>query len=301
MGERAVSITSVDKWRSRLTSTLTELDIAPKQDNAFSGRMRASLVGDCPLLTLRGPSLLAKHPESRANRTRTDRIVVIWQLAGRATARQLGEQLDIEAGDLAFLHIAEPYDVDCVTDFRQIVVSVPASDATLRRRVPSRPAKLTPRAAHEPWTAYLRSLATVAATLGQQERDAHRASVIDVVNRLRIRAYENASAAASPLADITALIREHAADPHLTPDHVAQSLAVSRRTFFRQLRASGTTYQQLVLDARLEHARDLLVQFPAEPVASVAQASGFRSRSHFHGAFRARFGESPGRYRAASS
>jgi AraC family transcriptional activator of tynA and feaB len=66
--------------------------------------------------------------------------------------------------------------------------------------------------------------------------------------------------------------------------------------------ASGRTFGEWLLDKRLEEARRLLAG-PAtagRPIADIALAAGFGDLSSFYRAFRARWGATPGEFRAGA-
>lgn len=82
---------------------------------------------------------------------------------------------------------------------------------------------------------------------------------------------------------------------------LAQQVGVSRFHFLRLFKNSfGTTPYRYVLDQRLYAARRLL-QETKQPIAEIAQKTGFSSQSHLSSAMRRSTGLSPGEWRAADS
>lgn len=83
----------------------------------------------------------------------------------------------------------------------------------------------------------------------------------------------------------------------LAPSVIAAEIGISvrqlERLFGRYLNCSPKKYQ---LDTRLQKARHLLLQTEM-PITEIAFASGFKSSGHFSRAYRAHFGESPGKQR----
>lgn len=63
-------------------------------------------------------------------------------------------------------------------------------------------------------------------------------------------------------------------------------------------RATGTTIAGYRRELRLRHALAMMIDGDA-PLAEVASSTGFASQSHLSNLFRARFGTTPGRVRAA--
>jgi AraC-like DNA-binding protein len=89
-------------------------------------------------------------------------------------------------------------------------------------------------------------------------------------------------------------IRRHAADPELSPAVIAHNVGWSVRQVQLALQSTGTTPSQLIRTERLDQARRLLREAPAErTVAEIAFASGFRSLSAFGASFKGQFGWTP--------
>ncbi|WNM37542.1 helix-turn-helix domain-containing protein [Micromonospora halotolerans] len=103
-------------------------------------------------------------------------------------------------------------------------------------------------------------------------------------------------------ARVEAWIREHLADPGLTPAAAAEAHHLSVRALHRLFEGGDTSVAALIRTARLDRCfRDL-----ADPrlrhlaVHQVAARWGFRDRAHFSRAFRAAYGLSPREHRARS-
>jgi len=97
--------------------------------------------------------------------------------------------------------------------------------------------------------------------------------------------------------DSTAAVRVRARlagrlDLDWTADRMAGELAMSAATLRRRLAAEGTTFADLLVDARMSSALTLL-QATAQPVADVALSVGYESASRFAVRFRQRFGFAP--------
>ena len=88
-------------------------------------------------------------------------------------------------------------------------------------------------------------------------------------------------------------------DPDFDVHEFARSVDVSVRTVQNDFRASGETFREWLLGARLDAARERL-RSPAwrgRSIEAVATACGFRDTAHFHHAFRDRHGATPGSFR----
>lgn len=93
---------------------------------------------------------------------------------------------------------------------------------------------------------------------------------------------------------------------HLTPDlssgppaasAAARSLGMSERTLFRRLSDEGLTYREVVQDAQIRLAQELLGN-SGNTIAEVAFLTGFSEQSSFSRAFKRRVGDTPAQFRA---
>ena len=104
---------------------------------------------------------------------------------------------------------------------------------------------------------------------------------------------------AATLARVLQHVRSRLQEP-LTVDDLAAVAFLSRAHFLRAFhRSTGYTPHQFVMELRLCRAAELLTETDLL-VESIAATCGWRSRSQFIAAFRARHGTSPSRYRAAA-
>ncbi|HSW11710.1 MAG TPA: AraC family transcriptional regulator ligand-binding domain-containing protein [Solimonas sp.] len=99
------------------------------------------------------------------------------------------------------------------------------------------------------------------------------------------------------VAQVKAFMTSDRGYPPLEP--VAERLFMSSRTLKRKLQQRGTTYQQLLDDARREEACTLLSSTPL-PVEKIGERLGYQNPSGFSTAFRKWTGMSPGAWRSQS-
>jgi AraC family transcriptional regulator len=95
-------------------------------------------------------------------------------------------------------------------------------------------------------------------------------------------------------------LHSHLCEPLPVTD-LAHAAGLSVSHFSREFRREmGMGPKQYLLQARLSHARRLLLAGPTQ-VTEIAHASGFASLAHFSGAFHAAYGISPSRFRHATA
>jgi AraC-like DNA-binding protein len=88
--------------------------------------------------------------------------------------------------------------------------------------------------------------------------------------------------------------------PDLSPDAVARDAGISERYLRQLLEEIGTTFTDLVLEQRLDHARRALIDPGRHDVriTDIAYDAGFSDLSYFNRAFRRRYGATPSDVRA---
>lgn len=95
------------------------------------------------------------------------------------------------------------------------------------------------------------------------------------------------------------LVQPYLGEGRIDVAFVAELAGVSTRTLQRRLRMCGTSYSQILLEARFALARTLLAD-PVTKVIDVAMMAGYDSPQHFTRAFRKFTGVTPSEYRHSS-
>jgi len=101
------------------------------------------------------------------------------------------------------------------------------------------------------------------------------------------------------LASLKSYILSRLSEPGLSVEAVACAFHCSERTVQNRFAAEGETFSSWLLAQRLARAEEML-KAPANAFRSVEWVGfscGFVATSHFHRAFKARFGATPGAYR----
>ncbi|MFJ4324520.1 helix-turn-helix domain-containing protein [Streptomyces tricolor] len=99
---------------------------------------------------------------------------------------------------------------------------------------------------------------------------------------------------------VLAHMRDHLADPDLSPASVARAHHISVRHLYATLARHGIGFGDWVRTERLDACRRELSRTPpaTETIAALAQRWGFKSPAHFSRAFKAAYGMSPREWRA---
>lgn len=88
-------------------------------------------------------------------------------------------------------------------------------------------------------------------------------------------------------------LHRHLGDADLTATGLAAALGCSRAHLYRIFAAHGTTISDVLRDARLGRAGQLIESRPNQSIEQTAFAVGYKSPAAFSRAFRSRFGLSP--------
>ena len=107
--------------------------------------------------------------------------------------------------------------------------------------------------------------------------------------------YRTDALAATLLTQIRGYIRQHLADPDLTPEMIAAAHNISIRYLYKLCAAADFSLHQWVTSQRLQGARDELAGLASQhrSIAMVAQRWGFSNPTHFSRRFRATYGITP--------
>jgi AraC-like DNA-binding protein len=95
---------------------------------------------------------------------------------------------------------------------------------------------------------------------------------------------------------LRALIRPYLAQGHPPLSLVAEIVGMSERTLQRRLTQSGSTYSDIVQEARFSIASDLMADSDLN-IADIAFAAGYENAPHFSRAFKRLTGRTPRDYR----
>ena len=97
------------------------------------------------------------------------------------------------------------------------------------------------------------------------------------------------------LLSVQSYIEAHLGDPALGPEEIARAMFISTRYLQALLARRGTSFVREVSGARLDRARDLLVDPHGQHVsiAEIAFRCGFLDPGYFARQFRKRFGVPP--------
>ncbi|GLH96779.1 helix-turn-helix domain-containing protein [Phytohabitans aurantiacus] len=105
------------------------------------------------------------------------------------------------------------------------------------------------------------------------------------------------------LSQVRAYVRQHLADPDLTPARIAAAHNISLRQLYKVCAAADLSLEQWIIGERLHGAREelSLPEHRQRPIAVIARRWGFRDPTHFARRFRAAYGLPPREWRRLST
>ena len=230
----------------------------------------------------------------------SDDVLLLVQLAGSAELSQSDRQLRLPPGWATLCDPLVEYGVASGECSHQLVLLLPRQIV----RSLATPVSATRLQALAPSALSLRALTAVAEEAVSQgeglsfsESDAVAGVIGDLVRSLlasssgssgRGRSREELAASA------LTFIREHHAQPELSPETVAAAMRISVRTLVSVLRDRGSP-SRIIRGERLANARTMLtdVRHEHETIARIARRSGFTDQTTFIRAFRREFGGLP--------
>lgn len=95
------------------------------------------------------------------------------------------------------------------------------------------------------------------------------------------------------VARIEAYVRQHLADPDLTPESIARAHHISCRQLYKLWSGRELSLAEWIMRGRLEGARRDIAKDGLPAIAAVARRWGFTDPTHFGRRFRAAYGVSP--------
>jgi AraC-like DNA-binding protein len=274
---------------------------------AIRARMTLHDFGDANLFTadMSGNRLIrtARH----VARESPPVIAVAVQSRGSAWLAQGDERRRVGCGELMLTDLTAPYDFGWTGDGASRAFQIRYEYLGLR-------VDTVRRAAARLHTSPLYGL--VRNHLNQLADDAEKlsadpggyalgAATTELIRALLVSAAPDDPERASVMAQTTATriltyLRQHLAEPDLTPARIAHAHHISVRTLYAILAEHGISLEQWLITQRLSRARaDLASPFGRQqPIAVVARSWGFTNATHFGRRFKATYGITPGEWQS---
>jgi AraC family transcriptional regulator, positive regulator of tynA and feaB len=273
----------------------------------FRMSVRFAAVGGIRMADVDTSAIRVDRDRTLAARSDSDCYKLLFQIAGQSRITQRNTVSTVNPGEWVIYDATQPYTIESADASRFIAALTPPRSGTMwrwfvdRAGVQVRPtvgnAQLALQSIH-----YLLDGQVPGDPESLFGFEQSTLMLLDSVVRREASDSLTGADARSAALRMNAEIHlaHHCSDPGLSPDKLAGALNVSRRTLYSALAATGQTPQGLIQEYRLQASRRAL-EDPADPnrnLLELAIACGFSDITHFGRAFKARFGCSPGAYRA---
>jgi AraC family transcriptional activator of tynA and feaB len=292
-------------WREAVCEAV--LNVATEHPGeGFFGDITCSQYGDLRFAAFASTPHEIVRLKSHIARSRDEHFLVSLQRSGTSRMFQGEEVCELQPGDVGLVDGTRPFRVEFPEQVDRVVAVIPY--AQLYSRAPwldRRP--LNRIAGHSSLSGtlhfYLERLAG-ADCASLPEAAVLTENVCNIIALMtaatdRERSSARAFAIKPGLEEMLVMLRQHLADPDLSPNMLAERLKVSVRTIHKRFDNADTTFGQWVLENRLLACRRAFddPRHAAFTVSQIAFGWGFNDLSHFSKAFKARFGVSPAQYR----
>lgn len=287
----------LNSWREQLWSTYVRLE-SNSDDDAFYGRVREYLRGDCSLSCVDSTVQVTERAASHIRADGQEVFLFAFQIDGEGWVEQDGRIAETLPGDFTVYDSTRPYRLMFEGPFRQLVFRV--SQSTLQYRIQGLRAHCARKFSATQGTGgvtldFLKSLARRARETDKQDLQAMTSVANDLILGCVLAQTSDLSPRHRLYERLRSSIADAVRDPAFGPTELAMIAGVSPRSLRRMCAESGSTPAQLILDVRLQGAkRDLMRHGNARlSITDIALNWGFSDISHFNRSFKTLFGITP--------
>jgi len=293
-------------WREVVCSVYVPMDAEPLARQSFHARMDVRAArGRVHSQVDAGAQCVSRDAARISRGDERDIYTFMVQRTGSCGVEQAGSRALLQPGDMLLFHNSRPYRLQFDQPFRQTVIQAPRSCVgSLARDLDRRLAQRL-----QPAGGFGRALHAFVQGIDQALPEVDDGEAAILVDELfHLLAAHSTVLDDGPVDVRRALVaraqrdaRERIADPDLGLVALAQAQQVSARTLQRAFASLGTGVMRWLRDERLALCAAALSD-PAvaeRGIADLALAHGFRDVPAFCRSFKARYGRTPGGWRAA--
>lgn len=298
---------SIAHWRSEMARAFPPLRITPTGTGAFHANYRSAGTGELQISDIQASAHLVERDPGAVSGKNFDYYKISLQVSGTGEMTQGDRQLTLTPGMITVYDTARPYDLRFDDDFRFIVamfpkraLDIPGGLATELTAYPL-DAKVGPGAM---LSSYLMGLVENLEYFSGPSGERLARTGLDLLTTLLASQLDHPAGDTHPqrrslLVEICFFINEHLANPHLTPDFIANSHFISTRQLYNVFQETGVSVAQWVKQRRLiECRRDLADPFLAsQAVSTIASRWSFDEAPYFSRIFKENFGVTPTEWR----
>lgn len=300
-----------DQWRAALADAFGPFEVHGGKAGQFAGHVRYARRASLQFNDLHYQGQKLERTAGNVSRLDQEFYTFGLPLAGPLAVVQQGREFQVEPGCVYLMNQSLPYQATALGagGYRSLSVSFPRSALSQRdsRIGPFYKLRVddgSPRGAM--LASYMDHLFKGLDGWSPAETAELGERLIDLIVLFLVQPGQgHASEADSSVTlahrqRVLAYIRQHLADPALSPARVAQGCGVSVAYLHRIMRGGGMSVESFIFDERLERCRVLLLdpRHRHRGIAELAYQVGFSHPAHFSRLFKRRFGVSARELRA---
>jgi AraC-like DNA-binding protein len=289
-------------WVDTVCRSFLEIDIDTPERGGFRARLDSLPFGSGSLYLVQAQRQFVRRTPQNIARSQGAWTILTQVREGQVRFRQHGRECTLVAGDCTVVDCDEPYDFDCQTATRSLVLRFPRE--WLATWLPS-PESVAARV-FGPGAGWGGALSAAMAGLEhcfETDLLLPAGTVADQLAGLVALAagpeVEAARTGDRIVHQLRNALRERCLEGDLTPAAFAASQGMSRRSLYLAFARAGTTFGAELMRMRLAAANRLLSdrRCDALTVLEIADRCGFAEASHFARRFRGAYGLSPLEFR----
>jgi AraC-like DNA-binding protein len=289
---------SADEWEDAVSRSFVPLRVSRLSKGFVGCISRQQLDSSYGISRVRCEGSVLNRTLNQATGDSAQSVLFVTHLGGQARVTQNGRLAAQKPGQSVLYLTDRPYELDFPTAIDEVVLQVPASALSTRRR---RLDELAARS-FEPTTpfrlvqTYIRQLSVEGTEGAPAGLGRVAAELLDIALGSLDGTFVPSSGNAT-YASVKQFIREHSSDADLNPSAIATAFHISLRQLYNLFTEAGQSPADMIRQRRIDLAKGMLVNDPNSPVATVAYECGFADASTFTRAFRANTGLTPAAYR----
>jgi len=300
----------IERWQEGISELFTDLSPEALEPETFTGKIETIYRGNLSVSHISAGAQRVYREGTKSTGSTLDRFYLNVQLEGHGYVRDSRGETRLSVGDCVLVDPNRSYVLGFHSPFRQLCIQIDQWWLREKFGLPPEKALGLPINLARGGGPILR--AALEAVINSPESEGvYTAEFVelfgDVITHM-MRMAGNDSLRAEPLAEtafyerLCQFVADHFRDEAISAATASKQLGCSVRYVHKLCCNHGTTFGRLVMNARLSAAARILPRLtPGARISTVAYDCGFSDLSHFGRAFRQKYGESPGAYRAARS
>ena len=289
-----------DYFRDALSDVYLGIRTEWAGEGAFDASYDAYPVGGDVLAHMTAPGCVGRRGPALVKQRPDDAVYLNLSLSGSHVVSHLDRTWTLGRGMPILLDSEAPFVVDFAdrARFRLLTLRLEKRDGFAPSRADVR--RIDEQLARTPTGRTLAAQTRLMCGEVEAGRPEVAAAMVPSVRALLGVLAGSPAESATRLDDAKAVARQRLVDPGLRAEDLGAVFGVSARTIQADFSAAGETFAAWLLAERLDLAHERLgaAAWRSRSVGEVATSCGFRDPTHFHRAFRARFGATPGGVRS---